>query len=121
MPDRISKWVCSICRSEHSESKNAVDCEAECRKQQEEDTYLTQKLVVFPEAHRSDDRYKKHCVECGRKLLEREKYYDGHRNEAGTVTFKDENQMLFLNGRYCSPCLREKIRKIIKAYLKVYN
>jgi hypothetical protein len=121
MPDQINKWICSICRSEHSESKNAIDCEAACRGQREEEIYIAQKLMVFPETHKNDDRYKKHCVECGRKLLEREKYYDGHRNEAGAVIFKDEKQFFFLSGRYCSPCLRRKIEKITKAYLQVYN
>jgi len=121
MPDRISKWVCSICRLEYSEHKDVIRCEAVCSNKQEDEKYIAQKLMIFPETHKNDDRYKKHCVECGQILFERDRYWDGHRNEPGDVIYEDENQAMLLNGRYCSKCLQAKIKKIIYVYQKVYD
>jgi hypothetical protein len=59
---------------------------------------------IFPQFHPNNTKYKKHCVDCGRKLLEwNDDGGDMHRNEPGTLKFK-ETYFKTLDGLRCPVC-----------------
>jgi len=103
MPKKETCWVCSECGESFSEQKNAIACEKKCIKKKIKSELLEKRWFITSSP--SDTRYIKHCVYCGKKLVECDSCYDGHRNEIGDVIFIEEGIEKVLNGRWCSDCV----------------
>jgi len=104
MPILVKMWRCPLCRTTFSKKKPAADCETDCKGKQELETLRKERQKYFPIYHSTDDRYEKHCVGCGKKLLEWEREYDGHRNEVGKLMFEEKSMKLIMGGRRCKEC-----------------
>lgn len=71
---------------------------------------------IFPSRHKNDDRYRKHCVDCGKLLYRYELCWDGHRNERGEIVEKYD-WVKTLGGLRCPECNTIFETILLKAYI----
>lgn len=67
--------------------------------------------------HATDTKYKRHCVDCGKLLVEYEAVHSCHRNERGGAVEREKHFVL-LEGRRCKGCHDSIVRHIEKYYEK---
>lgn len=72
---------------------------------------------VFLSWHKDDDRYKKHCVDCGKLLYRYEACWDGHRNERGDL-IEQHDAVRILDGLRCLDCAAIFKEALLKAYVE---
>lgn len=65
------------------------------------------------------ESYVHFCVDCGKKLLEYDYYYDGHRNERGDCIYRDPEFKTLFDGSRCGKC-HEKIIKLFEKMMQFH-
>ena len=104
MPTMVKNWKCKFCGTTFGEKKAAADCETDCKHKEEIESLRKERQKYFPIYHSDDDRYIKHCIDCGKRVAEWECEYDGHRNERGSQCFDDKDARVIMGGRRCKDC-----------------
>jgi len=83
------------------------------------DKEVKQKIKIFEtiykQTHPKDDYLIRHCVDCGKKVLEWDSAWDGHRTERGEVKFREPDYDVFLGGRRCKDCHKKIYLKLVDA------
>lgn len=110
---KVNKWSCNICGEQYDEKADAVDCQERCRKNR----HAAELRKIFPTRYKTDTRFIKHCVKCGKKVLEYKYEFDGPETSRGPIIFSDESRLILLDGYYCGECHQKVIRSLCK-YLK---
>lgn len=96
---KITQYKCDCCSNTFDSYAEATECELKHK----ENFYEAKKLKHLPESHPKDDRYTKHCVDCGICVCEYAREWDGHRNNKGNLIFVIDNKRVF-NGLRCLNC-----------------
>jgi hypothetical protein len=112
----VIRYQCP-CGKNHKTKVDAVLCEvSDCVKE-----YDKKRNKVFPIYYESaeknkygtpdkaDDRYKRHCVVCGRLLLEWGCEWDGHRNNAGDLEYNYKNYSIVKKAMICDICQTSEV------------
>jgi hypothetical protein len=107
MPRLLEQWGCNLCNRKYQQKEEAIACEKACELIKEIESLKKERQKYFPTYHASDDRYEKHCVDCGKKVAEWEYQFDGHRSEPGAQIFQEKNTTKIMGGRRCKNCSLE--------------
>lgn len=110
---KVNKWSCSVCGEQYDDKADAIDCQERCRKHQ----HAAELRKIFPTRHKNDTRYIKHCVKCGKKVLEYEREFSGPEVSRGLIIHDDNSRLILLDGYYCGCCHQKVVRSLCK-YLK---
>jgi len=118
MPKQSTKWACGVCSTEFGERDAAAGCETKCCATLERERFESRWAEAFPCGHKDDDRYERHCVECGKLLIRYETLWDGHRNERGDIA-EHHDRVETLGGLRCPGCTRKFRTALLRAYEQV--
>jgi len=94
----IQVWECLFCHETYVKKEQAEHCEKNHERKIKTD------ILTLCSMHISDTRYKKHCCCCAKLLIEYERQYDGHRNEAGDLKYNVKDKYQVLDGFWCHNC-----------------
>ena len=111
-------FECEFCDTEYETEARAIECERNCKEIKEFNRLSLSFDKLFPKRHHKDTKYLKHCVLCGKKLIEIEAVWDGHRNECGDTIFKEPNICILESGRYCHDCYIPHHKKMVEILVR---
>jgi len=95
-------YQCEYCKEEYVRLIDAKNCEEECcAKKHQKD--IDQ---VLKKNYKNDTRYKRHCVDCGRLLMEYEYICTSVESYPGDVIFSDKEKQTDFGGLRCKKCHR---------------
>ena len=119
MPKKKTTWIAKVGKysEEFSTKKEAV--EAEEYKNNQKITKLSVVFRKYFKTHYKTNDFQKYlylCVDCGKKILEYDCYYDGHRNEKGDIIFQDKEAVELFDGKRCKKC-NKKAEKLFEKIL----
>lgn len=100
-------YECEYCHQQYKTLPQVEACEKKCLHFEREKEIGK----ILPRFHKNDTRYLLHCVDCGKKLQEFERSFDGTETECGKVIFEAERSKAF-GGLRCPDC-HTKLRDIV--------
>ena len=80
-----------------------------------------QEASIYKTFHNKDDYLTRYCVDCGKKVLEYNSSWDGHRTERGDIIFKEAGYDVFLGGKRCADCHKKIYLKLVDTVVSVYE
>ncbi len=128
MPKRKTIWIAELTREnrEFLTKKEATQAEEEDKlnlKITELSKVFRKYFKTYHESNSHPGRYPRYlflCVDCGKKVLEYECRWDGHRNEIGDIIFQGDGVVTLLDGKRCKEC-NEKIEKLLEKMLLFHS
>lgn len=105
-----TKYICEVTGEE-------FDTEEEALLSEEKFNRNSIFIKLFPKEHPDDNRYKTHCVNCGKLMWEYESTWDGHRNETGDLIKSNPIFKLF-GGGYCIECYNKVYDTIVSVLIQ---
>ena len=108
-------YECSYCYQAYSTLKAAKSCEKECLKREKQKVEAAKEAEMqssFPTYHEKDTRYKKHCVDCGKLLIEYEYVCTPVESYPGDCIYSDKSREENFGGLRCRKCTN-KIKDIL--------
>ena len=124
MVRRKSIWIAETDDKKWYATKGeAYAAELESKERKEIDKLEPIFRKYFKKDYGKKDRYNSYlylCVGCGKKILEYDSVWDGHRSNRGEVLFRDSDATKLFNGWICSKC-HDKIVKLIQEMIALYN
>ena len=125
MPKRKTIWIAELSKEnkEFSTKKEATQAEEEDRlnlKIKELSIVFRKYFKTLHKSNSCPSRYLFLCVDCGKKVLEYEMKYDGHRNERGDIIFQGDGVVILFDGKRCSKC-NKKIEKLLEEMLSLHS
>lgn len=118
MAKRIDTWECSFCNSRFDFENDAISCEAEHVEAVNRSRLLGLMQKYFPFKHQLDTPCEKHCVDCGRMVIQWEREFDGIERRRTKIQHV-ENHKEILHGRRCEQCatvFTDRILNALEAY-----
>lgn len=112
MPRLVEVWECDTCRGAFP---SRAECEACEQRHDERKSGRRLELMAkyFPLKHINDTDCEKHCVDCGKLLIQWERT-EGGTPFSGKMTFAADHQEI-MHGRRCQPCATKLINTIVDA------
>lgn len=127
MTKLIITYACPSCETSYKNQRDATACSKKCTttEKRRKNKELFQKY--FPIFHQKDTMYEKFCVDCGTKIFEWEREYDGidrpergrlvYTYSDGTIRFGEKSYETILDGLRCGYCARNLRDWLLKVKL----
>ena len=113
---KTTTYKCEYCKSEYTRLIDAKNCEERCSDKKHKEEIEK----VLKTHHKDDTRYKKHCVDCGERLLEWEYVITPVETYPGECIYRDKKRQKDFDGLRCLECAK-KIKKFLYDALIKYK
>lgn len=115
----IKKYSCDYCEDLFDKSFECKEHEIECKKHH----IISIKENIIPRNWNNDknwdSQYEKHCVLCGKKLIEYDYIIDPVRCYPGKIIFEDKNYTKMFGSLVCDKCNKKHKTRISNELHKI--
>ena len=121
MVKKIVEYQCEKTKKKFSKEKDARASEDKHVLEKETKKKIKIFQSIYKTFHNKDDYLTRYCVDCGKKVLEYNSSWDGHRTERGDIIFKEPGYDVFLGGKRCADCHKKIYLKLVDTVVSVYE